>query len=616
MPGVEPISQFPVSNDLVSSNLDVRPLRVSTDGKTVTITSPSTIQVRAVPSGELLHEEPNPHVADPQPNPPAGLPAGMKVLGASEDAKWAVLAPAAPTDANRDLTLWDATTGKPVRELNGVSLPLPDYVRVSSDGRRMAYIDTETAQAIKVYDWDAGRYLSLLPIGTRGAPETLRNHAGFSPDSSLLAFNGRLNKMYGLLLYDVGTGESAGIFDNAVIVNSAWSRDGRWLITAGTAANGLNRQPGSFQHTYLHFSEVIYPTPTYATAGTWGYTIRFVRDGGALIAGQNFYEVQPGEKRTTLKPLVTQKPFALAGRVLPVADGAWLLKGGDDGVFTLQPLGDGQPPQTFRHPGFTDETLRQDGKMPVGILGRAELSPDATRLLGLFYLDYGDAAAGAPGSERWSLELWDRERGQRLAVWNAGGYDEGFVSLRFTPDGKRALTLSTRGLTVWDVATGKPERTIAEDQSYPLRGAGRTVQHEAGCEQLDIVADGSRFVWLHGDVMSGGRVVSRDQVTLHDTATGKKLRGWSAGNFHCWPAAAAISPDGGCVAMTGQSSIKLLDAADGKTLVEWDAHDGMITGLAFSPDGTALVSGDMGGTVKVWHLAWIRRELKALWLDW
>jgi WD40 repeat protein len=41
-----------------------------------------------------------------------------------------------------------------------------------------------------------------------------------------------------------------------------------------------------------------------------------------------------------------------------------------------------------------------------------------------------------------------------------------------------------------------------------------------------------------------------------------------------------------------------------------------VTALAFSPDGATLASGSLQGTLKLWNLPALRRELAKLGLDW
>ena len=206
-------------------------------------------------------------------------------------------------------------------------------------------------------------------------------------------------------------------------------------------------------------------------------------------------------------------------------------------------------------------------------------------------------------------------------MWNAGGYDEQFHLLRFAPDGKTVLTLSPQGLTIWDVGTGKAERKLQEQgpQSSHMRaGPDKKLQlwwFEAHGEQIAFLPDGSQFLWLHTTDKWP------DKLTFHETATGKQVRGWNVQNPQFAQNAVAVSPDGRWIAVTDQRNpgigfIKILDAATGKALATWEAHDNLAVALAFSPDGSTLVSGDVNGTVKVWNLTWIRKELAALGLDW
>jgi serine/threonine protein kinase/WD40 repeat protein len=608
LPGLDPVSGVSVDGNRGFSmwlggsptELDRR-LRLSDDGKSVTVFIPQVIQVRAVPTGELISEQPNPSSQVAPQNQFANLPMGMTVLGSSDDARWAVLAAGNPADIKRDLSLWDMTAGKVVHELKGVMLGCP-YVRVSADGRRMAYVDGDHASWLNIFDWEQGRYLAYVPAGIWNYAGYLENQAGFSPDGSLFVFYGYHNKTRGLVLYDVEHGEAAGILDDyATVTHSAWSRDGRWLIT-------LNGRSMIVEGMIpLQFSEVIYPTPTYH-CGTQGVTQsvfpRFVGDG-RLIAGQTLYEVQHGATRTTLKSLLTVPRFE--SLLLATDVDAWLLDikplRDDKSVFTLRRVADGQHAVAFKHPGFADEALRKAGKMPVPKLRHATLSPDGTRLLCLFDLDYADETTSS-----WSLELWDRERAERIAVWNAGGDDQPFYLLRFAPDGKKVVTLSTQWLMIWNAGTGKAERKMPV-KSFSSFDPSRP-------EPIAFLPDGSQFLWLHDSDKWP------EQLTFHETATGKQVRGWAVQNPRPFYTVVAVSrPDGRMVAVTERERgtnatfIKLLDAATGKTLARWDAAH-FITGMAFSPDGRTLVCGDDIGIVKVWNLTWIRKELAALGLDW
>lgn len=161
---------------------------------------------------------------------------------------------------------------------------------------------------------------------------------------------------------------------------------------------------------------------------------------------------------------------------------------------------------------------------------------------------------------------------RRLLIHGEGPY------IVFRPDGHLIATSDTwderegpdrgthkAGISVWQLPSGQPLRRVECDY------------------------DGGNFVFSAAPPLMALRQTPRigDSSRREDGG----LRG-EAGVVHLW------------------------DVAAGHELVFWQAHDTGLTALTFSPDGHTLVSGSADGTLKLWDLPGIRKELAAVGLDW
>lgn len=79
-----------------------------------------------------------------------------------------------------------------------------------------------------------------------------------------------------------------------------------------------------------------------------------------------------------------------------------------------------------------------------------------------------------------------------------------------------------------------------------------------------------------------------------------------------WVRALAVSPDGALLASVGNdNAVRLWSALDGQPIAELGRHTRHVYHVAFSPDGSALVTGDLLGQLKHWDVAG-RSEVRTL----
>lgn len=406
----------------------------------------------------------------------------------------------------------------------------------------------------------------------------------------------------------------------------------QWLGFAAVGAHGelLGSQPVAAQAAMSAPIEVI-PTIGHASDVK---ALAFSRERGLIASGSEDKTIKLWDGRT--------------GRLLRTFNGHEL------GVTAVAFSAD----ERLIASGSADKTVRlwdaaQGGRPLRSLAGHSE---NITAIA--FSNDGGRIVSG---SDDRSLKLWDVSTGRRLL--NFTGHRESVVAVSFSPDGRRLISGSKDGtLRIWNAASGRLLRSfvirggiavmaVSPDGTHALTvgplgkaehwdtTSGQLLQTFSSKETSSVAAvafsQGQQAILAyHGGTIEFSALVSgqplrrlsglwTDFVTLafshdstrvvvanadyqmndtrtlslRDVATGNLLQ--STGSNLAQPIRVAFSPDGTRVLSCEFDRWKLWDATTGRLLLTKD-HKGGRVNAAFSPDGARVVSGSPNGTLKIW----------------
>lgn len=493
-----------------------------------------------------------------------------------------------------DVEVWDVDSGKRVGGvLKAGRVSFSNSLPISAQAGLMAVQDAADPQTVQLFELATGQLRRRLvsPSPSKGVMAFGR----FSPDGTVLAAQ-ELGDISTVRFWNVETGDFITSLNDQD--SPVWSSDGRFLTVFGpgqfkvTEGDSTWTTSGSRQASIVY--EIATGAPTYRVASTI-QALTFNHAGQRLAVQDTAWNVFQRHGGVRLSP---------AGPAVDIPAGLFVSSG--DNLWARGKTGVAIPPSSAAKIWRVFPELRE---VPLAGVKRDEpgyIQNFAVNMDGRLALIEWVKMVPFQGngmSMQGGIELWDLITQKRLKILEASkfGFYMSWPILEFSPDGRYLATKENNGnLCIWD---SRAEKKLCEVGIQTELGPGYSVINIIRRVQFSTRGE---FIFTATDK---GRV---DKI---DIKTGKSLATWTAPDLE--PQALAIDPAETMIAVASENQlIDLLDAVSGKVLARWQSHNVPISALAFSPDGKTLVSGARDGTIKLWDIPGIRKELQAVHLDW
>jgi len=446
---------------------------------------------------------------------------------------------------DKTIRLWDVATGREVLRLRGHSEP-PAGLQFSASGRKL--VSWSSDRTVRVWDAESGAELFALR-GHTGAIRDAEIHSDelrvvSAGDNSIRVWTLEPTKMPDLKL-NGHAGKVTAI---------AYSPDGKFFLTSSTDQSAR-----------------LWDTATGQVVREFGdgrplgevRSARFSPDGTRIVTAAANRSARAGEK--TVESAVMVWDVASGRQILSLDDlptGATHAEFTPDGARILT-IGDGALRIQYT-------TQNQDPKNPPKKLD-----------LGGFSFNVDSSGTTQSGIQH----LWDAKTGKLVATlfkgkegnWTMGGERTTFA---FTPDGSHLLTVNKTDQmpTLYRMSDGKEVRTF------------RATSQWGGPAAIGMSPDGKTAL-----------VEKQGQITLYDPSTGLVIAAFK--DFPGRIADFTWSNDGKRLAVASYKAAFIFEMPDRKLVATLKGHLAEVTKVAFSPDGSRVLTGAADDTAAVWETA-------------
>ena len=548
----------------------------SPDGKSLALGNGAAVEVWDVASASKLWTL--------EQTQPASLPTSVSF---SADGRFIYAA----LNRNRDAAVWDAATGKLLRRLDLPRVDPNAFTAIALRGPLFArnnYVENNTW--IELWDLDKGQ-MTKLPTPQRET-EPLR----FSADGRFFMALVDHSRVY---IWRVDTGQLVFISDDSFDVGDlALGPDGKMLATAdygkvslwdlapytgaASAANFVPPAPPPSATPYV--SDDTYPTatpqPTQALIPLPLPTLQ----PGAITAGN---AAQLRQQARFGNGDLAQVTWAENGILLTSSQGVYL--------YDAQTLAETRRFEPERI-ACTQSRLLPDGRLLVAgatVDNKVQVWDAASNKMLVELPGTGEPALSPDGKwlvyagDTGGLGKWNLETGQAGVLLRSQWYTLHWPV--FSPDGTRVAAIqSDRSIRVWDLATGAildgvggPDTDIT-DMSFSADG-----NYVVGA------AGGSAWVWsLKPSLLPLKFNFYEGQVAYNMTL------------YQNTVSAAVMDAAASQVAIgTTEHTIWVYDHQTARVRAKLEGDTGAPIKLAFSPDGSRLLSVDRDGKMILWDIA-------------